>query len=464
MFLTAGQANRRQPEVGSSRGSKTSATVPSAQAASIAIDEEIRNDAAIRKADGRRQVKVVILGQAESGKSTLRKQLQLYHESHTLDGERPAWRIVVYANLVKAVRTILDELEYECARHEEPPLSAAAPPRSRSTGPSEFEALVDAGSENEILALRRSLLPLVSLEVELSDALSDEIVFVPRRSVLGFDVGRGLGFRSAARLGTRPIHLATAALVRVATARAAEILGSSAQVVDALWRHRAVQALVAARKVRLEESGEFFLNEVHRVGHLEYVPSIDDILHARLPTIGVVERSMEVTTTGGAYVWNIYDVGGVRSQRPAWASFFDDANALIFLAPISAFDQYLEEDPLTNRISDSVQLLTSIAANALLKNAQLILLLNKTDILRRKLEAGVKIRDYITSYGERKNDFSTAAEYFRSHFLAAHKKNSGKRPLFIHFTCMVDIRATQSVFASVEDIVLRRHVSQAKLV
>ncbi len=35
---------------------------------------------------------------------------------------------------------------------------------------------------------------------------------------------------------------------------------------------------------------------------------------------------------------------GSRGQRHTWIPFFDDANAIIFLAPISAFDQYLEED------------------------------------------------------------------------------------------------------------------------
>jgi hypothetical protein len=34
----------------------------------------------------------------------------------------------------------------------------------------------------------------------------------------------------------------------------------------------------------------------------------------------------------------------------AWAPFFDDVNAIIFLAPISCFDQVLAEDPSINRL------------------------------------------------------------------------------------------------------------------
>jgi len=39
--------------------------------------------------------------------------------------------------------------------------------------------------------------------------------------------------------------------------------------------------------------------------------------------------------------------------------------------------QYLEEDPRTNRIDDSLQLFTAICSNKLLKNSHLVLLLNK---------------------------------------------------------------------------------------
>lgn len=55
----------------------------------------------------------MLLGQAESGKSTLQKQFQLYYASSQLDKERPAWRPVVHFNIIKAVRMILEELDYE---------------------------------------------------------------------------------------------------------------------------------------------------------------------------------------------------------------------------------------------------------------------------------------------------------------------------------------------------------------
>ena len=43
-------------------------------------------------------------------------------------------------------------------------------------------------------------------------------------------------------------------------------------------------------------------------------------------------------------------------------------------------EQYLEEDPRTNRIDDSLQLFTSICSNKLLKKASVVLMLNKVGV------------------------------------------------------------------------------------
>lgn len=57
-------------------------------------------------------------------------------------------------------------------------------------------------------------------------------------------------------------------------------------------------------------------------------PSLEDVLKARLKTTGVVEHTFVVNTSHnkGAH-WRIYDVGGARSQRQAWAPYFDDGES-----------------------------------------------------------------------------------------------------------------------------------------
>lgn len=117
------------------------------------------------------------------------------------------------------------------------------------------------------------------------------------------------------------------------------------------------------------------------------MPSDDDVLKARLKTVGVSEYKFEMEVAAGrdsGTEWRIVDVGGSRSQRrgchfhmlhmhklipieATWAPFFDDGthtcitlrlfdltvylvDAIIFLAPISGFDQPLAEDKMVNRL------------------------------------------------------------------------------------------------------------------
>lgn len=87
-------------------------------------------------------------------------------------------------------------------------------------------------------------------------------------------------------------------------------------------------------------------------------------------------------------------------------------DAIIFLAPISGFDQVLTEDRTVNRLvgdlyflecpsdrqcvitlssqEDSVLLWKAVCSNKLLASVDLVLFLNKCDILDTKLKAGVK--------------------------------------------------------------------------
>lgn len=99
-----------------------------------------------------------------------------------------------------------------------------------------------------------------------------------------------------------------------------------------------------------------FLNNIVRISAREYIPStgkplnepiytvndrraLDDILHARIQTMGVAEHIFDVDIHGKSVSWHLFDVGGARGQRHTWVPYFDDANAIIFVSPISAFDQ-----------------------------------------------------------------------------------------------------------------------------
>lgn len=80
------------------------------------------------------------------------------------------------------------------------------------------------------------------------------------------------------------------------------------------------------------------------------------------------------------------------------------------MSPVSVFDQRLEEDHSVNRLEDSIILWTSICSSKLLARTQLILFLNKCDLLRRKLKRGVKVNQFLPSFGDRPNEVTSVVK------------------------------------------------------
>jgi hypothetical protein len=116
-------------------------------------------------------------------------------------------------------------------------------------------------------------------------------------------------------------------------------------------------------------------------------------------------------------------------QRAAWVPYFKEITALIFLAPLSSFDETLAEDPTINRLEDTFMLWKTICSNKLLARVQIvssqalllsscecpdyflfqILFMNKVDILRKKLESGILVKNHIPEFRDKSNDFETVS-------------------------------------------------------
>ncbi|KAK6997395.1 guanine nucleotide-binding protein alpha-4 subunit [Favolaschia claudopus] len=445
------------------------------------IDEELRQERE-RMKRSRGDVKLLLLGQAESGKSTLQKQFQLMYKPSSIEQERASWRTVIYFNVVHSLKHILTTLEAWDDSFEDDP---RAPPQP--TGyydqsgspippvpkiPSRSASPAIGGRNNRIMSLRQRLTPLLATDAPLADRLSGGIA-VSGSGKGGVFVRSGWQSRSIDKaLGKAGMKKLSADLRAheeeesdVLLQDVGRMLSSLKDDVRELWAHPTVKGLMMKRKLKLDEWSEFFLRDIGRIAAPDYVPTTDDILHARVQTMGVAEHIFDVDLHGRSVTWHLYDVGGARGQRHSWIPYFDTANAIIFVAPVSAFDQYLEEDPRTNRIDDSLQLFTQVCSNALLKSVHLVLFLNKTDLLKAKIDSGLRVQKYITSFGDRTNDYETVVQYFRAHFLQVHRRNNeNRRVLYTHFTSVVDTKATQRIIGNVRDSIFRGYLQSAALV
>ncbi|KAF4563694.1 hypothetical protein EYR36_002932 [Pleurotus pulmonarius] len=283
----------------------------------------------------------------------------------------------------------------------------------------------------------------------------------------GADGARSKGVSSVARHSLRPRPSSAGNTGLETPDEVQEVLHACRADMMYLWADEWVRDILRRRKVRVEEGPGFYLNELERVTALRYMPSDDDVLKARLKTVGVSEYKFEMEIPAGRDTgteWRIVDVGGSRSQVSTWVPFFDDVDAIIFLAPISGFDQVLAEDRTVNRLEDSVLLWKAVCSNKLLANVDLVLFLNKCDILEAKLNSGVSLAKYVRSYGDRANDLDTAGKYLRSKFSAIHREYSpNPRKFYAFCTSVTDTATTAGIIASVRDMVIRQHLKQSKL-
>ncbi|QRW15200.1 G-protein alpha subunit [Ceratobasidium sp. AG-Ba] len=183
-------------------------------------------------------------------------------------------------------------------------------------------------------------------------------------------------------------------------------------------------------------------------------PMANDILRTRVKTIAPTETVLPNLEPG--LEWRLYDVGGARRQRAKWAPFFDDMDLIIVLVPVSAFDQVLAEDKEINRLRDSFELWDELCQTKALYHIPTLLFLNKCDLLDKKLKAGIRLAEYLTSYEGKPNETKKALNYLSKRFAAMRKDSTAPQntPCYIHHTSVVDIETTHTVIAYVRDKII----------
>ncbi|KAJ3494191.1 hypothetical protein NLJ89_g10859 [Agrocybe chaxingu] len=417
-------------------------------------------------------VKILVLGQSLSGKSTTIKNFQMTYAHKSWSEERASWKAVILLNLVRSVNIMLDvinDTDNASTPHDHDPVVdfSQSPTSLRSgTRPTPTE-------KHRSVALR--LTPLRQIEKDLRaflGARSSEISDSQKGGLNGtaqldlnfqeFSIRSSSGWKGILDHIRNPQPGKDAQLHRVAC----HVVAGCRDDIRWLWDDPTTQAILCDRLIRLEDSPGFFLNDIDRIASLDYEPTDQDIVRARLRTTGVQEYRFTLDKANGVAAgleWIMYDVAGIRTSRAAWIPYFKDITALIFLAPISSFNERLEEDDRINRLEDTLVLWKKICSNPLLSEVQIILFMNKIDLLKKKLERGVRVQKYIPDF-DKSNDFETVSLWFRRVFRRIYVDNMHpNNPFISHFTSVVDTKTTAQTLEAVQATILRHDIVDAGL-
>ncbi|KAI6021707.1 guanine nucleotide binding protein, alpha subunit [Pisolithus microcarpus] len=370
------------------------------------IDEELR----LHKADLKKHeqmVKILLLGQSESGDYAPYRCYPPGRRGGT----------VIQLNLVRSVNAILD------ARIRLSPLRRVEEDLKRLLGAAANPVEVAVPSSPT-----RTVSPRPSAEFYVRPHKTGAKIVIPRTR----------------HEGANSIDIS-------------EIIARCSEDIRELWEDDIIQDMVKRRGLRLEDSATFFLNASERIAARDYHPGDDDVLRARLLCRNIVPLSWtsNLASDGKTLTWKLYDVGGSRTQRQAWLPYFEQVTAIIFLAPISCFDERLAEDPRVNRLEDS-----AICSSQLLKSTTMIIFLNKIDLLAKKIASGVMVRQFLPSYADRPNE-TKAVVKFQRHLLGTTLPEP--RTCHIYATTVVDTHETAQILVSVRDGIMREHLKKATL-
>ncbi|KAF9057266.1 guanine nucleotide binding protein, alpha subunit [Panaeolus papilionaceus] len=459
------------------------------------IDQQLEEEDKQRKKKGV-EAKILLLGQAESGKSTVLKNFQLYFAPKAFEVEAEMWRPIIHLNLVRSVNFVVNFISNRSGSNDPngvPTIRDRASSSSLTSATTASATIPSIPPELRKLCIR--LAPLRQVEENLirflsngtgmalphvsynpvtgeqmSEKLKSMLAYHPlKASEVSIPSGsswrRGLKRRSEDAL-TDESNASTGSYTlaeRSDDGQNRRILAALGDDMAVLWTNSAVQQSLKSAEIALEEQPGFFLDQALRITREDYVPQPDDVLRARVTTIGPEEHKI-VAEHGTAKHWTIYDVGGSRAQRATWAQFFDDVNVIIFLAPMSGFNQVLAEDESVNRLTDSLRLWQTICSNKLLAGIEFVLFLNKLDILDAKLKSGIQFSSYVTSYLDKPNETKPVAKYLLDVFVSLHQQHSPqRRRLHPHLTCAVDTKATASVIHRIQELILVKLLAQTNI-
>lgn len=306
------------------------------------IDKDLRMELKRRQ----RCVKLLLLGPAESGKSTFLKQMRIInsmapeHQTVFSAAELSEHRRTVYVNIIRGMQALIVGQKQLGIPFAQPELE----PEAEKVSPSPKKANL--------------FLCTGWVKVRDSSVSVNEI----HKQVLLFDSFSLVDIHNFFDL--RDLY--------------ADLWGDPA--IKETFRRR------AELKLQVVDSVAYFLGNLDRVADRRYAPTLQDILHARKTTKSVVEYSVPVDGVD----FHFMDFGGQRAQRHKWfyTLFSSEVTAILFVASASEFDQRLRECWEENRLAESVYIFDMVANNIHFSSIPVVLFLNKMDLLQEKVCGG----------------------------------------------------------------------------
>ncbi|KAI3775241.1 hypothetical protein L1987_49810 [Smallanthus sonchifolius] len=241
-----------------------------------------------------------------------------------------------------------------------------------------------------------------------------------------------------------------------------------------VWRDPAIQETYArGNELQVPDCADYFMENLQRLSEANYIPTKEDVLHARVRTTGVVETQFSPVGENkkSGEVYRLYDVGGQRNERRKWIHLFDGVTAVIFCAAISEYDQTLFEDENRNRIMETKELFEWVLKQKCFEKTSFMLFLNKFDIFEKKVsKVPLNVCEWFKDYqpvSTGKQEVEHAYEFVKKKFEELYYQNvtcdHQDRVFKIYRTTALDQKLVKKTFKLVDETLRRRNLFEAGL-
>jgi len=385
----------------------------------IAPQDAFRNHAIQCELDRNRKeeeekVKLLLLGTGESGKSTIFKQMRILYGSPNTEDDLRWYGVVVRSNVVAAIRQL-------CSLIRRLDLVNKLDEESSDGEIEDWEDVVGMTPRQAYDQLIAHLVDKTKEEIypEIEEDANDWVGVSPRANEI--------------------------------TNNDARLFLHHVEAIRVLWQSMTMKGVWMKRaQANVNDSHKDYLQDLTRIASPDYVPTTQDILITRVRTTQIIIERYIFDNI----LFEVYDVGGQRSERRKWIDCFEGVDAVIFVAALSEYDQSLTECKRVNRMMEALDLFESVVKNRAFLNTSIMLFLNKKDTFAEKiLYSDISAVSHFSDYSGKAEDFDQGVLYFIHKFeerlLADEFKDS-----YIHVTCATDTGNMEFVLSSSRGIIM----------
>ncbi|CAI4228112.1 unnamed protein product [Auanema sp. JU1783] len=211
------------------------------------------------------------------------------------------------------------------------------------------------------------------------------------------------------------------------------------------WKSTIVQLTYQHRySLNLPDSTKYFMDNMNRIGSLDYEPIWEDILRIR----EVVNHVRTEVYPFERIKFRVIDVGNQKSLRRKWLHVFDDASVIIYVVDLlKCIGSYTStSDIIDTKLT--VSQFADIVQNRLLSNSTFLLLLNKFDMFQDFINTTIvnyeqpELVEF--TFMKIREQFLEAAQFRKhvySHSLVAVEIDDAKKVLNHNFANILRIKA-----------------------